>query len=350
MAEPRVAVLLDRWRRGHGGLERYLERVLPALAQQAEVWLLARAAEREPPPCVRARAVAPPWPWPRPWRDRADAAQLLRAARELAPQAVWSVRAIPYPGGVYQPHGGCAPALRRARGRGGWKARALERLEAETLRACRRVLAVSPKVARELAAYHPQLDVVLLPPPLPELEPYRPRPLSEPKQVLFCGRDARLKGAPEALQWFRRLRRRWPDASLRMWSASAAHLERVLGSSAAALRGEGVLLHGWDGGFAAALRAGDLLLHPTRYDACSLVCLEAAGLGVPVVTTAANGLSELIGAPLLATAAPGDDDALLAAAAAAFALEETARAAALGAVRAEFALARHVRSLAAALL
>lgn len=44
--------------------------------------------------------------------------------------------------------------------------------------------------------------------------------------------------------------------------------------------------------------AADVCVHPTFYDACSLVTLEAMAAGLPVVTTLANGASELITAGL----------------------------------------------------
>jgi UDP-glucose:(heptosyl)LPS alpha-1,3-glucosyltransferase len=40
--------------------------------------------------------------------------------------------------------------------------------------------------------------------------------------------------------------------------------------------------------------AADLLVHPTFYDACSLVVLEALASGLPVVTTTSNGASGVI--------------------------------------------------------
>ena len=41
------------------------------------------------------------------------------------------------------------------------------------------------------------------------------------------------------------------------------------------------------------LAASDVLLHPTFYDACSLVVLEAWAMGVPAITTRWNGAAEL---------------------------------------------------------
>ena len=43
--------------------------------------------------------------------------------------------------------------------------------------------------------------------------------------------------------------------------------------------------------------AADLLLHPTFYDSCALVVIEAIASGLPVVTTAKNGAAGLISSP-----------------------------------------------------
>ncbi len=40
--------------------------------------------------------------------------------------------------------------------------------------------------------------------------------------------------------------------------------------------------------------AADTFVLPTHYDACSLTVLEAMACGLPVITTCANGVSELI--------------------------------------------------------
>jgi UDP-glucose:(heptosyl)LPS alpha-1,3-glucosyltransferase len=40
--------------------------------------------------------------------------------------------------------------------------------------------------------------------------------------------------------------------------------------------------------------AADVLVHPTAYDPCSLVVLEAMASGLPVITTRQNGAGELI--------------------------------------------------------
>jgi UDP-glucose:(heptosyl)LPS alpha-1,3-glucosyltransferase len=43
--------------------------------------------------------------------------------------------------------------------------------------------------------------------------------------------------------------------------------------------------------------AADFLVHPTFYDPCSLVALEALACGLPVITSRFNGASELMGTP-----------------------------------------------------
>jgi len=147
----------------------------------------------------------------------------------------------------------------------------------------------------------------VLPPPMPGgFSAPRPPAREGDPRILFCGRDARLKGAPEALAWFLEFRRREPAATLTMWARSRAHLRRVLRRGDADLALHGVRLRGWDGGFRGALPGAAALFHPTRYDACSLACLEALGAGVPVVTTPDNGLAELVRSPLLVVAAGPD--------------------------------------------
>ena len=60
--------------------------------------------------------------------------------------------------------------------------------------------------------------------------------------------------------------------------------------------------------------AADVYVHPTIYDTCSLVVLEAAACGLPVVTTRCNGAAELFhdGDDIHLIAEPGDDAALAA--------------------------------------
>ncbi len=60
--------------------------------------------------------------------------------------------------------------------------------------------------------------------------------------------------------------------------------------------------------------AADLYVHPTIYDTCSLVVLEAAACGLPVVTTRCNGAAELFhhGDDIVLISDPADDEAFAA--------------------------------------
>jgi len=60
---------------------------------------------------------------------------------------------------------------------------------------------------------------------------------------------------------------------------------------------ERVIFHGFCDDARAAYFGADFLVHPTFYDPCSLVALEALACGLPVVTSRFNGASELIDAP-----------------------------------------------------
>jgi glycosyltransferase involved in cell wall biosynthesis len=57
--------------------------------------------------------------------------------------------------------------------------------------------------------------------------------------------------------------------------------------------------------------AADVLCHPTWHDPCSLACLEALAMGLPVITTPRNGVSELMGQRAgIVVEEPGNAEAL----------------------------------------
>jgi UDP-glucose:(heptosyl)LPS alpha-1,3-glucosyltransferase len=81
--------------------------------------------------------------------------------------------------------------------------------------------------------------------------------------------------------------------------------------------------------------AADLLVHPTFYDPCSLVVLEAIAVGLPVITTRSNGAAELLDPPADSRVIKDPHDAeTLAAALAEFLDNETRRSAGRAAARA----------------
>ena len=58
-----------------------------------------------------------------------------------------------------------------------------------------------------------------------------------------------------------------------------------------------VVFHGFCAETRNAYFAADFLVHPTFYDPCSLVVLEALACGLPVMTSRYNGASELLSPP-----------------------------------------------------
>ena len=354
----KIAVLLDHWSAEGGGLEQYLKYVLPALvARGHQVLMVAHGANRKTPHGVEAVNLERGNLLPRPWSDYAEAREAVSATHKWHADAVFSPRSISYPGSVWQPMGGSAPHVQRARGRpASLRTRALMRLEDAALRASAVVFVPSPMVAREIAERAPQQRQVLAPLPLLKqpVALHQPRKqrqwqMEHPLQVVFCGRDPLRHGAATAVQWFLAMRARQIPAVLQLWSKTKLHAARAIGKSVAELADLGVFLHDWDGGFHAQLGRADLLIHPTLYDSFSLVCLEAAVACVPVVTTPQAGVAELLPPELCAAVAPSLTEVAAARAvemlvSAALISPEQWRSSVLQ-VRASFDLQRHVELL-----
>ncbi len=70
------------------------------------------------------------------------------------------------------------------------------------------------------------------------------------------------------------------------------HACRTLGKSVSQLRDEGIIIHPWGSGFRQRIHEFDLLIHPSRYDSFSLVCLEATAAGVPVLCSSNTGIAD----------------------------------------------------------
>ncbi len=98
---------------------------------------------------------------------------------------------------------------------------------------------------------------------------------------------------------------------------------------------------------AALFAAGDVLAHPTWYDPCSRVVIEAAAAGLPVVTTRFNGAAEILSAETgVVVDSPRDAKALAAAIAECQSMpfREAARARAQD-IRTVVSITRHAREL-----
>lgn len=181
-----------------------------------------------------------------------------------------------------------------------WVLLPLDRL---ALRAARRVIALSHRSRAELVRLSgcpsARLDVIpngvdtdrFRAPTVAERQAARRRLGLGPREValLFVSHNWRLRGLGSLLEALGRL----PEARRRRLFILGRGPRALFEARARALSVPAT--------FAGAvedvrpwLRAADALCHPTWFDPCSLATLEAAAMGVPVVTTRQNGAAELL--------------------------------------------------------
>ena len=180
----------------------------------------------------------------------------------------------------------------------------MARAEARQAASAGRIIAVSHRIRADLMARHdvPAARIVVVPngAETARFAPARLAPLRDAARramgvadaTLFLGsaHNMRLKGMDNAIRALAALgdgpavlaiAGGTPDA---WWHGLAARLG-VAGR---------VRFLGPVDDMAPVFAAADALVHPTRWDACSLSTIEAAAAGLPVVTTAMNGAAELI--------------------------------------------------------
>lgn len=110
--------------------------------------------------------------------------------------------------------------------------------------------------------------------------------------LLMVAHNFRLKGLASAIHALARLRRNTPHVHLAVVGGGSQGRYRRL---ARALDVDNhVTFLGSRLDSIPYLAAADVLVHPTYYDACSLVVLEALASGLPVVSTRATGVDELM--------------------------------------------------------
>jgi UDP-glucose:(heptosyl)LPS alpha-1,3-glucosyltransferase len=112
--------------------------------------------------------------------------------------------------------------------------------------------------------------------------------------ALFAAMNYRLKGLVPLLHALSRLAADVPFRLLVLGNPRTGPYQRLA-------RRLGVADLVCFGGFCSPMReayfASDFLVHPTFYDPCSLVVLEALACGLPVITTRYNGAAELLSPP-----------------------------------------------------
>jgi UDP-glucose:(heptosyl)LPS alpha-1,3-glucosyltransferase len=310
----RVAFIIDRFDPERGGAEAYLALLARFLRDRGhQVQVVCWRAVEGAGDAIRVRAPR----WPRLLREIVFALRSARRAREF--DVSLAIRHALHVD-VYQPHGGSYVSAERAARECGaawlrpWRALGhrvspkhlwFRWLERQLLAGDVRVVALSDLVARELAPLmnpshaaeriYNGVDLSRFQPRGEPGEPQRvaarldwsaPRPF-----LLHVAHNPRLKGLHRAVL---ALADREVPAELQL-----VHVGRKRPEDALRLaRRTGVSARVWHAGpsdaMASFYRTAAALVHPTYYDPCSLVTLEALACGLPVVTTARNGAAELI--------------------------------------------------------
>lgn len=308
----RVALVLEHFDPRRGGTEKWTCRFIPAL-QARGIEVHVAACDRGPGTPSRVRF----HPFERsrsPWKRAENAAA---AAQAIGADVVHDM-GIGWQCDVLHPHGGAwemafeanlhkLPAWLRP-----WKRwfsryapryRAFRRLAEHQYRPDGpKVLAVSPRTARHLAdvygvdserlrmvgngvdvdRFHPQHRAVF------RTEVRRAWDAGDRKVLLLAAHNFRLKGGAIALDALAKLAEQGRRDFLlvvvgREPPAPFRRMAEKLGIASQ------VRFAGHHEDMRTAFAAADVFLHPTFYDPCSLVTLEALASGLPVVTTTANG-------------------------------------------------------------
>ncbi len=217
---------------------------------------------------------------------------------------------------VYQPRGGTYPEtirrtlaitrnplwrglkslLRRLNGRQQF----LMRLEREMLLAPNGpvVACVSEYVARQIAEDYPaaagRARVVFngVSTPREPVTPSAPPCAGGEPRLLFVAHNFRLKGLRELIAAMPRVRGALPTVRLLVVGRDRADAYQAQARKAGVAEAVEFLGSGAD--VAALYRDSDVLVHPTWYDPCSRVVLEAIVRGLPAVTTAWNGAADAV--------------------------------------------------------
>ncbi len=251
-------------------------------------------------------------PWH--WSPLIRARRFQAALREIGANAVYDASTTIWPG-VWHPHSGSElraldrliatePPARRLRAAISPKMLLLRTqmawIEAQQARRALAIVAVSDLVKALLRQRHPSAGVRIHTIPngtdtqffAPLASGRHPCGTSGEIVFLLVAHNPMLKGLDIALRAFSVLVQE--GRAVRMLVAgveNAAPWDRM--AVRLGVR-ERVTFAGIVGDMRPVYAQADVLLHPTRWDACSLVVLEAMACGLPVATTAMNGAADTI--------------------------------------------------------
>lgn len=328
--------LIHMRQRGTGGTERYLNQVAAHLAERGhEVAIVCRSHEAPPHPSVRFVRLRP-FSIGAAWRMWSFANAVEEHVRGAAYDVVfslgktWTHDVVRLGGGCHETylelaHGATLAPWQRVLDRGRLKHRLALAIERRALApgAYRHVITNSEMVRRDVMRRHAvpaeRVSVVYNGVDLERFHPSRRAKegaalrracgfAAEDLVVLFLGTGYGRKGLDVVLESFAALSAR--HATARLLVAGYDSAQHSFEQRAERLRlGERVCFLGGRRDAEACFAAADLYVLPTRYDPFATTTLEALASGLPVLTSAANGASELIEEGVEGSVFTASDDA-----------------------------------------
>jgi len=202
-------------------------------------------------------------------------------------------------GGPYRAGAGCHASLRKRCG-GGWAGPFLEAIDRKTCRSARPLIVNSQLVSDEMQDFYgvDSRSIRLVRNGV-DTQRFCPSDRFEQPTVVFVGSDARRKGLWTAIHAIALLDQvqlyvlGQVTAMAKWWAHVAGVTERVH-------------FLGWTERPEDIVGRAHAMALPTHYDASANATLEALASGVPVVTTRANGASEVLPVPWLVLDDPRD--------------------------------------------
>jgi UDP-glucose:(heptosyl)LPS alpha-1,3-glucosyltransferase len=257
---------------------------------------------------------------PAPRFPLARAQRIAECLADISPDVIYDA-GVGYSGNVFHPHAGSLlssrdaliaqyPKLRQLRARispRGWLfRRSLARLEHQQATRADRIIAVSRRIGDLLASrYHLPAERINVVPNGVDIDRFDPRRLAEMRepmrralnagdQVLFVAiaHNMLLKGVDTAIQAIATLQREGVAARLLVAGSDPDPILIDLARKCGVINCLEFLRYVTD--IVPIYAAADAVIHPTRWDACSLATLEGLASGLPVITTSMNGAAELM--------------------------------------------------------
>jgi len=170
----------------------------------------------------------------------------------------------------------------------------------------KKVIAISEMVYRDISDYYgiPANRIAVIYNGV-DIERFHPRNKRYRKEIrgrygvrpedvllLFVSHNFRLKGLRYLIQAIALIKRKRKNVKLLVAGRDRAAPYQRLGKKLGC--GENVLFAGGVRDLERYYASADILVHPTFYDPCSLVVLEALASGLPVITTISNGAGGIV--------------------------------------------------------